>query len=101
MDKEEQAKACSWTDFAPARPPLKKIEIRKTKQKIEKQKQNNDNSNNNSSYPTVVMVTMAHQAPSRTPWKKDVGNWSEFILRSFKAGITQNKSANFTIMRSS
>ena len=33
-----------------------------------------------STYPTVVIVTIAHQAPSRIPSQKDEGNWRWFAL---------------------
>ena len=36
-----------------------------------------------STYPTVVIVTNAHQAPSRTPLQKDKGNWRWLILWSW------------------
>ena len=34
-------------------------------------------------YPTVVMVTTAHQVPSQTPCQKDGGNWTGFLRRSY------------------
>ena len=46
--------------------------------------------NNNKSYPTVAIVTTAHQMPSKMPRQNLLENCSEFALLSFRKSEKKN-----------